>query len=302
MNISNKPLSCAEVKSRDMVDYLAALGYEPTRISGRHYWYFSPFRIEHTASFIVNRVLNKWYDFGEGKGGNIIDFGVLYFKCSVSDFLKQLPLTSLQHQPPLLPLKHQEEEEGLIRILKVEKLSSPVLLHYLKHRRIDTEVAQSFCNEVSFELYKKKYYAIGFKNNAGGYELRNQFFKGSSQPKGITTIGNKAQKLAVFEGFFDFLSYQTIYKNSAYLNEDCLILNSLSFLNRSKPFLAQYKAVHLFLDRDTKGQNSTRDLLSFGSHIHDESHLYQHYKDLNEWLMQFGLPKNLSLQKSFHSS
>ncbi|WP_170971138.1 toprim domain-containing protein [Ilyomonas limi] len=296
MNISNKPLTCAEVKSRDMVDYLASLGFEPKRISRQHYWYISPFRNERTASFKVNRALNKWYDFGEGRGGNLIDFGVLYFKCSVSEFLKQLPLTSLQHQPHILPPERQKLEEGLITILKVEKLSSPVLFHYLKHRKIDSEVAQSFCKEVMFELYKKKYYAIGFKNDANGYELRNQFFKGSSQPKGITTIEGKEQKLVVFEGFFDFLSYLTIYKYSAYLIEDCLILNSLSFLNKAKPLLKNYNQVHLFLDRDTKGQNCTLELLLLGSHIQDESHLYHRNKDLNEWLMNFGIPKNLAPQ------
>ena len=298
MNISNKPLTCAEVKSRDMVDYLASLGFEPKRISRQHYWYISPFRNERTASFKVNRALNKWYDFGEGCGGNLIDFGVLYFKCSVSEFLKQLPLTSFQNQQPLFPHKREKEEEGLITILKVEKLSSPVLFHYLKHRRIDSEVAQSFCKEITFELYKKKYYAIGFKNDANGYELRNQFFKGSSQPKDITTIQDNEQKLVVFEGFFDFLSYQTIYKNSAYLTEDCLILNSLSFLNKAKPLLKNYNQVHLFLDRDTKGQNCTRDLLSLGNHIQDESCLYKHNKDLNEWLVHFGLPKSQDLQES----
>ena len=296
MNISNKPLSCAEAKNMDMVDYLLSLGYQPTRISRHHYWYLSPLRIEKTASFKVNRTLNRWYDFGEGKGGNIIDFGVLYFKCSVSDFLKQLPLTSLQHQPHILPPEREKEEEGLITILKVEKLSSPILFHYLKHRRIDSEVAQLFCKEVTFELYKKKYYAIGFKNDANGFELRNQFFKGSSQPKDITTIEGKEQRLVVFEGFFDFLSYQTIYKNSACLTEDCLILNSLSFSNKAKPLLKNYNQVHLFLDRDTKGQNCTLELLSLGSHIQDDSHLYQHNKDLNDWLMNFGLPKNLNPQ------
>jgi hypothetical protein len=188
MNISNKPISCTDAKNMDMVDYLLALGYKPTRISGHHYWYLSPLRDEKTPSFKVNKTLNRWYDFGEGKGGNIIDFGILYFKCSVSEFLKQLPHTSIQNEAHLSQPTYRKEEEGLITILKAEKLSSPALFNYLKERKIEAEVALSFCNEVTFELYKKKYYAIGFKNDLNGYELRNEFFKGSSQPKSITTI------------------------------------------------------------------------------------------------------------------
>ena len=114
MNISNKPLTCAEVKSRDMVDYLASLGFEPTRISRQHYWYLSPFRNERTASFKVNRALNKWYDFGEGRGGNLIDFGILYFNCTVSDFLKQLPFTSVPNEVRISQPKQRKEENGLI--------------------------------------------------------------------------------------------------------------------------------------------------------------------------------------------
>lgn len=48
---------------------------------------------------------------------------------------------------------------------------------------------------------------MGFKNDSEGYELRNEFFKGSSSPKDITSFKNEGKKVAVFEGFFDFLSF-----------------------------------------------------------------------------------------------
>ncbi len=48
---------------------------------------------------------------------------------------------------------------------------------------------------------------MGFKNNFGGFELRNKYFKGSSSPKEITLISNNSpDRLNVFEGFMDFLS------------------------------------------------------------------------------------------------
>jgi DNA primase len=63
--------------------------YEPIKIRNVDYWYLSPLRDEKTASFKVNRRLNKWYDHGLGKGGNIIDFAILYQDCTVGEFLQK---------------------------------------------------------------------------------------------------------------------------------------------------------------------------------------------------------------------
>jgi hypothetical protein len=77
----------------------------------------------------------------------------------------------------------------------------------LQQRRIPLEVAECYCKEVKYELNNREYFAIGFKNDAGGYEIRNSYFKGSSSPKEITTCNNGAKEAAVFEGFTDLLSF-----------------------------------------------------------------------------------------------
>jgi DNA primase len=86
-----------------MVDYLAALGYYLKKVHNKDYWYLSPFREEKTALFKVNHGLNAWYDHGVGKGGNLVYFGIIYFNCTVSDFLEHLSqykntTTSFFHQ------------------------------------------------------------------------------------------------------------------------------------------------------------------------------------------------------------
>lgn len=65
-----------KLKGIDLVAYLESLGFEPVRVRNNDYWYLSPLRNERTPSFKVNRKLNRWYDFGEGFGGSIIDFGL----------------------------------------------------------------------------------------------------------------------------------------------------------------------------------------------------------------------------------
>ena len=290
MTVSNKGLSIVKVKETDLVNYLAELGYQPDRISQHNYWYLSPLRQEKTASFKVNRKLNRWYDFGEGKGGNLIDFGILYHRCSVSDFLRKIPgtLSLEQPRPVAASLKTATDTSSGIKVLKEESIHSLALIRYLHNRRIPLDVAQQFCREITYDLQGRNYYAIGFKNNAGGYELRNEYFKGSSSPKDITWMDHQAKEMAVFEGFFNFLSYQTIYQKLERPQRNFLILNSASFLERAKPLMMAQEAVHLYLDRDTTGQNCTQKALLLGSQFKDESSLYQTHNDLNDWIRHIG--------------
>ena len=82
--------TCEQARQIDLVDYLESIGYHPKKITGNDHWYLSPLRQEQTASFKVNRKLNLWYDHGTGKGGSLVDFGILYFNCSVKDLLVRL--------------------------------------------------------------------------------------------------------------------------------------------------------------------------------------------------------------------
>ncbi len=296
MKFSNNLPSAEEVKNTDMVDYLLSLGFKPAKVTRNDYWYLSPFREETTPSFKVNRNMNRWYDFGYGRGGNIIDFGILYHNCSVKDlFLKFSKPFSFQQQK--IEAKKEDEEEKKIKVIREREISSFVLIRYLNKRRIPIDLAAKFCREIDYELYGKKYYAIGFKNNAGGYELRNEKFKASSSPKDITLIENQAEKIAVFEGFFNFLSYQAIHQKQEQPNTNFLILNSTSFFQKSLPLMQSHKSVHLYLDCDTTGQKCTQKALEIDSQkFNDERHLYKSYKDLNDWMMHIGQSQKQSPQ------
>ena len=135
--------------------------------------------------------------------------------------------------------------------------------------------------------------AIGFKNDLGGYELRNQHFKGSSSPKTPRLIPQSGSKdLLVFEGFFSFLSFQTIQQKTIEkitdlpsLQANSLVLNSLSFFEKSRDRMETYNRIHLFLDRDPMGIKSTRQALEWSSKYLDESKYYKGFKDLNEYLV-----------------
>ncbi|WP_410220758.1 toprim domain-containing protein [Pedobacter sp.] len=281
MDLQNNRVTIAQAKEIDMVQYLAAQGHEPTKIRGNDHWYLSPLRDEKSASFKVNAKHNIWYDHGMGKGGNLIDFGTLYFNCSVSDFLKTLA-GSLSFQP--LPKSNRKVMPDAPKIIieKVGELTSPALLKYLRERGIDTDMATLFCKQVAYSFDDKKYYGIGFKNNSGGWEIRNRFYKTSSTPKDFTIIKNGSENITVFEGYMDFLSF--IGNNwDSHLQSDYLVLNSLSFFDRALPGMKGYATKHLYLDNDDSGRKATVQALAIDKTFVDNSNLYKGFKDYNDW-------------------
>jgi len=288
MDFRKQKLSIAEAKEMDMVQYLSSLGYEPSKIRGNDYWYRSQLRQEKTPSFKVNRKLNRWYDHGLGKGGNIIDFGIAYFGCSVGEFLKKLDGNfSFQKHLKSFP-KRKNEPEHQLKILKDVALSSHALIRYLEQRKIPIETATRYCREVHYELNAKNYYGIGFKNDSSGFEIRNPYFKASSSPKDITTEKNGSDEVTVFEGFMDFLSLKSIRANEVNNTSDIVILNSLSLFEKARPFLESHKSINLYLDNDAAGKKVAREALSHSKKYNDRSMLYQNHKDLNDWLIHIG--------------
>lgn len=278
--------SCRQARQVDMVEYLEKLGFKPQRITNWDYWYLSPLRDENEPSFKVNRKLNVWYDYALGKGGNIIDFGILYHKCSVKELLENLRIGSFnQQQTTAVPKPENEDEKKLINVLGTYEITDYRLCNYLSQRKIPVEVAEKYCREVRYELYEKIYTAIGFKNNAGGYELRSPNFKGSSSPKDVTLIDNGAKEVTVMEGFFSFLSYLVLQQNQQHLT-NFLVLNSLSFFEKSRSLMEKHESIYLYLDRDHAGVKSTQKALEWSHKYVDRSHLYKNHKDLNESLTQ----------------
>ena len=289
-------MNCEEANQIEMIDILNSLGYQPQKISRSDHWYYSPFRDETEPSFKVERNRNVWYDHGLGKGGKLVDFAMEYFRCNVSEALQKISSFHLQKIPVRPPFHSNENSlfnevgsrETAIKIIAASQpIKDPSLCHYLAERKINKIIADKYCHEIYFTNVNKEkiYKAIGFKNNAGGYELRNEYFKGSSSPKNITFLDNKANKISVFEGFFDFMSYQSLDQNKEHELTNFLILNSISFFERSLLLMEKHQGIHLYLDQDNAGRKCTSLALNRSLHFKDESKLYKEYKDLNDWLI-----------------
>jgi DNA primase len=274
-------MNCDEAKKIDIINFLAKNGIDPDYNQGVNYWYKSPLRDEKNPSFKVNSYKNLWFDFGIGNGGDIIKLTSLLFKVDSSNALKILSNNDYSTHQKVL-----NGEDSKVLITNVKEVSSIQLINYLESRKLKLQLAKEYCKEVSFKLNDKNFYALGFQNDSKGYELRCKYFKGSSSPKDVTLIRNNSEKLLLFEGFIDFLSWFSC-KQFFTGNHDYLILNTLSFLNKSKILIKEYTEVLLFLDNDEAGNKATAELIEAGlSKCVDMSKGYSEFKDLNDSLVR----------------
>ncbi|WP_333887334.1 toprim domain-containing protein [Sphingobacterium siyangense] len=287
MGSSNTNLSCSQVNDLDIVTYLQTLGYQPNKIVGQNYWYLSPLRIEHTASFKVNRFLNRWYDFGIGKGGKLVDFGILYFNCTIRSFLASFRGAVLA---PHVAETFSAKSDPQIKVTATSRLHAFALIRYLDERGITFDLAAKYCQQVHFSLNGKTYFGIGFPNDKGGYEIRNPYFKSCASPKAVTTYKNGYGALSVFEGFIDFLSFLQLFAGTVAIETDWLILNSLSFFEQQMDFMLSYNKIFLYLDNDKAGKQCAALGFKTSAAFVAKDSLYIGYKDLNDLLTGVSLP------------
>ena len=270
------------IKQIAITDYLQQQDYAPARVQGIHYWYYSPLRNERTPSFKVNTERNQWYDFGSGEHGDIIDLVCALHRCTISEAIRLLSgAKQVAHQEFSFGGERKIYERKL-EILSAQPLSNPNLLRYLAARAIPLPIASAYCSEVLFRNMKRTYYAIGFANDALGWEIRNMYFKGCIAPKAITTISKATDVLQIFEGFMGFLSWQTLNPSSTC---DTIVLNSLALLPRIQEKIKSYKQVEGFLDNDDAGRKSFAVLRQMFPQVVDGATRYRAHKDLNEWLV-----------------
>lgn len=285
-------MSLDSIKHIDIGEYLKSIGISPQRSNGCYSLYHSPFREDHNASLKVDYSRNVWIDYGTGEGGSIIDLVAKLENCSIGEAIKRLENQSFSfhRNDPVQP-----QRESAITIEKVQPIENPALRAYLKERSIHIDIAREQCSEVHYSVAGKPYFAIGFQNDAGGYELRSKYFKGCTS-KDITHMQNETDSCQVFEGFIDYLSFLTM-KNQRCSAIDVIVLNSLTNLPKIEKTLAGYRSVALFLDNDEAGNRAVQNLRSVCKEVIDQSVHYTNHKDLNEYLCSSPGPKQVVIKK-----
>lgn len=274
------------IKSIPLATFMSRLGHEPARRYEGKLWYRSPLRQEHTPSFKIETSLNCWYDFGLGKGGNIIDFAAEIYQSTDLRYLMRCiadscSVPSVQTVATTSVMRHSAPTFEDIRVVPLE---NHTLVAYLQERGIPPEISKAYCQQLHYSCHGKRYYVVAFANESGGHEIRNRYFKGCISPKDITIRrirDGPSNECAVFEGFMDYLSALTL----GIIGADTIILNSVSNVNKAVSHLRDYSTIHCYLDNDTAGKTALAKLTErFGTRVIDRSTLYSGYNDLNEYL------------------
>ncbi len=302
-------MNSEQAKKLSLPDILSRLGHQPvnTAKGGREVWYLSPFRPEKEPSFHTSFLGGKWIwnDFGD-IGGTVIDFVMRYQNYTkISQalaFLDKMYIVNpykpavgnnkrLKNHFSFQQQRHEEPPENTLKLDRVEPIK--LMLPYITEaRKIASSVAKRYLLDVHFENLTtgKKYFAAGIANRAGGYEIRNPFFKSSIGKKDITLIKGQGQTASIlaFEGFIDFLSYLTD-KNLEAPVEDTVILNSASFGKSAMELIEQgaYQQIFTFFDNDKTGQGVTASFREkFGEgKVQAMNGLYEGVRDYNEKLV-----------------
>jgi len=284
-------MNCQQANELNIVDYLSKSGIQPATTKGRNLVYLSPIRNEKTASFFVYPDQNRWHDFGSGSGGKLIDLVCQMNRVGIPGAL--LILSGVELPSKSFSFPRQKEEtlpEPTLEIKHIQRLQNKALIQYVESRGISGAIAARYLEEAYYAISNqetgeiKKYFALAFRNDKGGFELRNKYFKGSSSPKAISTIPGNLKKVNVFEGFMDFISALVYFRQPSPTNTT-IVLNSVSHLRQLNDLLPNFTQINLYLDGDPAGQKAVNEIQSrFPEAINHAAKLYPKFKDMNEFL------------------
>ncbi len=276
-----------------IVDYLASKGFEPVNAVGKELVYFSPLREEKNASFYVNPTKNKFHDFtNEEHKGNVIRLAQLLEGINFPQAVAELLMFKGSHvevsakpsffsATPTQKTPHQNSTD-------FSHLQNPSLINYLNERAIPYSLGKKYLHEVMTTAKGRNYYNVGFRNDSNGFALRNKHFKGCEGVQDITTfdLANHRKTVAVFEGFFDFLS-ALVWFGLETPRVPTVILNSTGNRTKAVSFLSQFEKVNCFLDRDKTGIMCFERLIRVDKlNAVDCSGIYEGYNDFNEFLVK----------------
>ena len=274
-------MNCSEAKNISIRAVLESFSLFPSNENSRTAFYLAIDREEKTPSLSVDFSKNTAFDFGTGKSYDSISIVQTMKRCSVSDALKYLEQFNFSFQEQNLKLENFPKG---YEIIDVKEIQHPALLDYLKSRNVEDQ--KKWVEEIHYRMNDKNYFGIGFKNDSGGYEIRNAYSKICLGKKDITSIKNDSKDVRVFEGFFDFLSFKKVENYLEKETSDYIILNSVSMIYKIKNLLENYKNIELYFDNDEAGTRAVEMIKNDLKNAEDCRVLYSGFKDLNDWLIQ----------------
>lgn len=270
------------------LDYL---GNRVVRKVANGYLARAPWREDKHPSLTISPNGRGWKDHATGEHGSVID---LAMRClNTTDVARACEDIIGSATPFSLPQPNSEycegkEKEAFTRF-DTGPITSKGLYAYLHQRCVNIEIAKQFLVEVHYSTKDPDdgtfIYTLGYRNDKGGYELRNARRKLSNSPKAITThLDKENAPVVVFEGFFDMLSFATMCGG---VKHNYIVLNSCAMKEAALEVLKTLQnQIYLSLDNDKGGDDATAFLLDALPSAIDVRSRFAPAKDVNEYLIK----------------
>ncbi len=269
------------------LDYL---GKPLKKTSAGWHIYRCPWKKDSHPSLNVSPNGRAWHDLSSGEKGGIIE---LVQRClntrDLSRVCAEFSSSSFSQSKIIGDEKKEEVGSTAFRTFELVPLQSRGLYAYLTKRRINIHIARQFLQEAHYSFRSRedgKYlYALAYPNDKGGCELRSEFYKGGTSPKGITThLGQENAPTVVFEGFFDMLSFATLCGE---VKHNYIAMNSIVNKEAAVDVLRSTTGkILLCLDNDKGGDDATKAMLDTLPSAIDIRSRFAPAKDVNEYLMK----------------
>ena len=274
-------MNCKQANTQISIrNVLESFSLFPSKGNSKTAFYFAFDREEKTPSLLVNFIKNIAFDFGTGKKYDVVSLVQGIKLCSVSEALEYLSQFDFSFNEQICNIT---KDESKYEILSISEVKHNALIQYLKERRIENNI--HLLKEIHYKISDKKYFGIGFKNDANGYEVRNKYSKICIGRKDITTIKNNSNCLRIFEGFMDYLSFKQMEKSLKKESSDYVILNSVTMIFKLEKIIKSYEKIELYFDNDEAGNKATNEVKQLNPYVEDNRILYQNYKDLNDFII-----------------
>lgn len=277
------------LKSIPIPAYLDRMGLQPVLINDKRFKYISPLREETTASFWIHLETNTYKDFGDEKGGDIIQLVQRIHGFSFIDACKHLANHLQDGQTPLaFPIGQKAltaDKESKLVVTDTKPITSKGLWKYIHRRCINPTVAKKYLVEIHYKRGNKRSFALGFENDKKGYALRNPYWKSSIGENYITTLHvANSTTINLFEGFMNFLS-SCSYFGTVEPRNTTVVLNSTSNLHHVLESLKSYKQANVYFDNDEAGKRAKEKVAGTGIKIFDgAAKYYPNHNDFNDML------------------
>ena len=181
-------MNCQEAKKIEITVFLNAIGQQPKRKFPGHWWYLSPLprngKQEQNPSFVVDILNNLWYDKALDTGGDLVKLVQLMHNTNTAGALQIIGGNNLK----FFSFDQQKDFSDGVDVLHVQPVQNRALIQYLDHRCIPVSIARLYLVEMYYRVRDAKYFSLAFKNDRGGYALRNLYNKIAVSPAYYTTI------------------------------------------------------------------------------------------------------------------